>query len=47
MAQKANLTPIDKYEQIAGRLRARPGEACATGNGFDRSGERHSASANR
>src|ERR1700738_5556636 len=30
-----------------GRREARPGEACAIGSGFDRSGERHSACANR
>ena len=45
MAQKANLTPVDKYE--SGRREARPGEACPIGSGFDRSGGRQSARANR
>jgi hypothetical protein len=32
MAQKANLTPVDKYE--SDRREARPGEACAIESGF-------------
>src|SRR5258706_12747783 len=38
-----------KWPQRGGRRgrEARPGEACAIGSRFNRSGERHSASANR
>ena len=46
MAQKANLTPADKYESDR-REAERLDPECAIGSGFDRSGESHSASANR
>jgi hypothetical protein len=46
MAQKANLTPVDKYEPDCREAEPRPGEACAPGSGFDRSAEPFS-SANR
>ncbi len=47
MAQKTNLTPVDKYEadpRVAERLDL---EKHAIGSRFSRSGERHSAGANR
>ena len=47
MTQKANLTPVEDTVGSPGGREARLGEACAIGSRFDRSGERHSAGANR
>ena len=46
MAQKANLTPVDKYESDRPEAERLDLEK-HVGSRFDRSGERHSAGANR
>jgi hypothetical protein len=48
MAQKANLTPVDKYESDRREPERLDLDTRARfGSRFDRSGERHSAGANR